>query len=106
MKKIISLEKKKLRLRFRLHFALTLLVGGMLALVMAQAASAHGPRYSDWSAPVSPAPSSTRHSTIYNRRSLMMASACTSLLTVPEVSAALTCTSRSALAFMIHGARQ
>jgi WD40-like Beta Propeller Repeat len=52
MKKIISLEKKTTRLSFRLGFALTLLVGGMLALVMTQHSGAHGPRYSNWSAPV------------------------------------------------------
>jgi Tol biopolymer transport system component len=56
MKKIISLEKKKIRLSFRLHLALTLLVGGMLALVMTQAPSAQAQKYSDWSAPVNLGP--------------------------------------------------
>lgn len=52
MKKTILLEKKKTRLSLRPHLPLTLLVGGMLALVMAQAAAADAPRYSEWSAPV------------------------------------------------------
>jgi hypothetical protein len=52
MKEIISLDKKTTRLSFRPHLALTLLVGGMLALVMTQAPSAHTQKYSDWSAPV------------------------------------------------------
>src|SRR5437870_5630128 len=56
MKKIISLEKKKTRLSFRPHLALTMLVGGMLALVMTQAPSADARRYSDWSAPVNLGP--------------------------------------------------
>ncbi|HEY3027865.1 MAG TPA: hypothetical protein VGJ55_17080 [Pyrinomonadaceae bacterium] len=50
------LEKTKTRLGFRPHLALTLFVGGMLALVMAQAPSAHAQRYSDWSAPVNLGP--------------------------------------------------
>ncbi len=53
MKKI-SLEKKKTRLTFRPHLALTLLVGGMLTLVMTQAAQAQ--KYSDWSAAVNLGP--------------------------------------------------
>lgn len=56
MKKIISLEKKNTRLSFKPPLALTLLVGGMLALVMTQAPSAHAQRYSDWSAPVNLGP--------------------------------------------------
>jgi hypothetical protein len=52
MKKIISLEKKKTRLSLKPHLVLTLLVGGMLALVMTQGPSAHAQKYSDWSAPV------------------------------------------------------
>jgi WD40-like Beta Propeller Repeat len=56
MKKTISLEKKKPRLSFRPHLALTLLVGGMLAIVMTQAPSAHAQKYSDWSAPVNLGP--------------------------------------------------
>jgi len=56
MKKIISLEKKKTRLSFRPPLALTLLVGGMLAPVMAQAPVAHAQKYSDWSAPVNLGP--------------------------------------------------
>ncbi len=50
------LEKTKTRLGFRPRLALTLFVGGMLALVMAQAPSAHAQRYSDWSAPVNLGP--------------------------------------------------
>src|SRR5438876_36439 len=50
------LEKKKTRLRFRPHLALTLFVGGMLALVMTKAPSAQAQRYSDWSAPISLGP--------------------------------------------------
>jgi hypothetical protein len=50
------LEKKTTRLSFRPHLALTLLVGGMLALVMAQAPSAQAQKYSDWSAPVNLSP--------------------------------------------------
>ena len=56
MKKIISLQKKITRLRFRPHLVLTLLVGGMLVLVMAQAPSANAQKYSDWSAPVNLGP--------------------------------------------------
>jgi len=56
MKKIISLQKKTARLRFRPHVALTLLVGGMLALVMSQASSAQAQKYSDWSPPVNLGP--------------------------------------------------
>lgn len=56
MKKTISLEKKNTRLSFRPPLALTLLVGGMLALVMAHAPSAHAQKYSDWSAPVNLGP--------------------------------------------------
>ena len=50
MKKTISLEKKKTRL----SLALTLLVGGMLTLVMTQAAQAQN--FSDWSAPINLGP--------------------------------------------------
>src|SRR6195256_6138850 len=50
------LKEKKTRLSFRPHLALTLFVGGMLALVMTQAPSAHAQRYSDWSAPVNLGP--------------------------------------------------
>src|ERR1700730_9460010 len=50
------LEKKKTRLSFRPHLGLTLFVGGMLALVIAQSPSAHAQRYSDWSAPVNLGP--------------------------------------------------
>ena len=56
MKKIISLEKKTARLRFRPYLALTLLGAGMLALVIAQAPSAQAQKYSDWSAPVNLGP--------------------------------------------------
>ena len=56
MKNIISLAKKRTRLRSRSHLALTLLVGGMLALVMTQAPSAQAQKYSDWSAPVNLGP--------------------------------------------------
>ena len=56
MKKIISLEKKKTRWSFTPHLALTLLVGGMLAIVVAQAPSAFAQKYSDWSAPVNLGP--------------------------------------------------
>ena len=52
MKKIISLEKKNPRLSFKPRWALTLLVGGMLGLVMAQEPSAHAQKYSDWSTPI------------------------------------------------------
>ena len=50
------LEKKKTHLSFGSYLALTLLVGGILALVMAQPPSAHAQKYSDWSAPVSLGP--------------------------------------------------
>ena len=50
------LEKKKTHWSFESHLALTLLVGGLLALVMAQPQSAHAQRYSDWSAPVNLGP--------------------------------------------------
>jgi hypothetical protein len=56
VKKIISLEKEKIRLSFRPQLALTLLVGGMLALVMTQAPSARAQKYSGWSAPVNLGP--------------------------------------------------
>src|SRR5882724_4165035 len=49
-------EKKTTRLSFRPHLVLTLLVGGMLVLVMAQAPSANAQKYSDWSAPVNLGP--------------------------------------------------
>lgn len=45
-------EKKMTCSSFSPHLVLTLLVGGMLALVMAQAPSAQAQKYSDWSAPV------------------------------------------------------
>src|SRR5436853_215111 len=47
------LEEKRTRVRFRPYLALTLLVGGMLALVMAQAPSAQA---QNWSAPVNLGP--------------------------------------------------
>src|SRR5213595_940848 len=47
------LESKKLRLRSRPYLVLTLFIGGMLALVMAQAPSAHA---QTWSAPVNLGP--------------------------------------------------
>src|SRR6266850_954946 len=50
------LEKKKTLLRFRPYLALTLFVGSTLALVIAQAPSAHAQRYSDWSAPANLGP--------------------------------------------------
>jgi hypothetical protein len=50
------LEQKKTRCSFRPHLALTLLVGGMLALVMTQAPPVHARTYSDWSAPVNLGP--------------------------------------------------
>src|SRR3989442_10390197 len=50
------LEKTKTLLRFRPYLVLTLFVGGMLALVMAQAPSAQAQKYSDWSAPVNLGP--------------------------------------------------
>lgn len=56
MKKIVSLEKKVIHLSFTRHLALTLLVGGMLALVVGQTPSAHAQKYSDWSAPVNLGP--------------------------------------------------
>ena len=56
MKKIISLEKKNTRVSFRSPLALTLLIGGMLALVMTQRSAAHAQKYSDWSAPVNLGP--------------------------------------------------
>jgi hypothetical protein len=49
-------EKKNTHWGFRPHLVLPLLVGGMLALIMTQASSAHGRRYSDWSAPVNLGP--------------------------------------------------
>jgi hypothetical protein len=52
MKKTIPLEKKKTRLGFRPTLALTLLFGGMLALVMTLAPSAQAQKFSDWSPPV------------------------------------------------------
>ena len=52
MQKIISSEKKTTCLSFTARSALTLFVGGMLALIMTQAPSAHAQKYSDWSAPV------------------------------------------------------
>ncbi len=42
MKKIISLEKKNTRVSFRSPLALTLLIGGMLALVMTQPGDLEG----------------------------------------------------------------
>ncbi len=56
MRKKISLEKRTTLLSFSPQFALALLVGGMLALVMTQAPSAHAQKYSDWSAPVNLGP--------------------------------------------------
>jgi hypothetical protein len=56
MKKIVSLEKKVTRLTFTPHLALTLLVGGMLALVVGQTPSAQAQKYSDWSVPVNLGP--------------------------------------------------
>src|SRR3989442_8663842 len=50
------LEKTKTLLRFRPYLVLTLFVGGMLALVMAQAPSAQAQMFSDWSAPVNLGP--------------------------------------------------
>ena len=50
------LKQKTTRLSFRSHWALTLLVGGMLALAMAQAPSALAQKYSNWSAPVNLGP--------------------------------------------------
>src|SRR6266446_2684389 len=49
-------EKKKTRLSFRSHLALTLHAGAMLVLCMAQASSAQAQKYSDWSAPVNLGP--------------------------------------------------
>jgi Tol biopolymer transport system component len=45
-------EKKMTCSSFQPHLALTMLVGGMLALVMTQAPSAQAQKYSDWSVPV------------------------------------------------------
>lgn len=56
MKKMISFEPKNTPLSFTARFALTLLVGGMLALVITQAPSAQAQKYSDWSAPVNLGP--------------------------------------------------
>ena len=56
MKKIISLENETNRLSFTPHLVLALVIGGMLALVMTQAPSAHAQKYSDWSAPVNLGP--------------------------------------------------
>lgn len=50
------LEKKESRLSFVQHLTLILLVGGMLALVMAHAPSVQASKYSDWSAPVNLGP--------------------------------------------------
>lgn len=50
------LEKKKTRLRFRPQLALTLLAGGILALVMMKPPSTHAQMFSDWSAPVNLGP--------------------------------------------------
>ena len=49
----MSIENKKFRLSFTPQLALRLLVGGMLALVVAQAPSAHA---QIWSAPVNLGP--------------------------------------------------
>src|SRR3989449_3143930 len=54
--RIMLLEKTKTLLRFRPYLVLTLFVGGMLALVMAQAPSAQAQMFSDWSAPVNLGP--------------------------------------------------
>lgn len=50
------LENKKSNRSFRPQLALTLLVGGMLALIMTQAPPTHAKKYSDWSAPVNLGP--------------------------------------------------
>lgn len=50
------LGKKKTHRGFGSPAALTLLVAGMFALVMAQAASVHAQKYSDWSAPINLGP--------------------------------------------------
>jgi len=49
-------EKRKTQRTFRTSLALTLLVGGMLVLVIAQAPSSHARRFSDWSVPVNLGP--------------------------------------------------
>jgi WD40-like Beta Propeller Repeat len=52
LRKISSLEKKKTRSGLGPYLALTMLAGGMLALVMTRTPSAEAQKYSDWSAPV------------------------------------------------------
>src|SRR2546426_249495 len=56
MKKMISSEKKNTRVSFRSPLAWTLLLGGILALAMAPAASVQAQKYSDWSTPVNLGP--------------------------------------------------
>ena len=50
------LQKKKSRRTFRAHAALTLLVGDMLALVLAQSPPTYAQKYSDWTTPVNIGP--------------------------------------------------
>jgi len=49
-------EKNNTHYKFTPHLTLTLILGGMLVLIMAQAPSVQAQKYSDWSAPVNLGP--------------------------------------------------
>lgn len=56
MKRILSLEKKTARLRFKPHLALTLIAAGMLSVAMTPMLVVQAQKYSDWSAPLNLGP--------------------------------------------------